>query len=33
LFVVTNLSSALPDADETDVDERAFQLIVDVNDD
>ena len=33
LFVVTNLSSALPDADEMDVDERAFQLIVDVNDD
>lgn len=29
LFVVTNLSNALPDADEVDVHERAFELIVD----
>ena len=29
LFVVTNLSSELPDADETDVSERAFGLVVD----
>jgi hypothetical protein len=29
VFVVTNLSNGLPDADETDVDERAFELIVD----
>jgi len=29
LFVVTNLSNALPDADEADVDQRAFELIVD----
>ncbi|MGD8608156.1 MAG: hypothetical protein PVH21_12745 [Myxococcales bacterium] len=29
LLVVTNLSSGLPDADEADVDERSFQLIVD----
>jgi hypothetical protein len=32
LFVVTNLSNALPDADETDVHERAFELIVDHGD-
>lgn len=29
LFVVTNLSNALPDADEADVYHRAFELIVD----
>ena len=29
LFVVTNLSSALPDADEADVNERAFEIIID----
>jgi len=29
LLVVTNLSNGLPDADEIDVDERAFELIVD----
>jgi hypothetical protein len=29
LFVVTNLSSRLPDADEPDVNERSFELIVD----
>jgi hypothetical protein len=29
LFVVTNLSNGLPDADEADVHERAFELIVD----
>lgn len=29
LFVVTNLSNDLPDADEADVHERAFELIVD----
>jgi len=29
LFVVTNLSSALPDADEADANERAFELVVD----
>jgi hypothetical protein len=33
LFVVTNLSSALPDADEAEVNERAFELIVDRSDD
>jgi len=33
LFVVTNLSNALPDADQADVNERAFELIVDRNDD
>jgi hypothetical protein len=33
LFVVTNLSNALPDADEPDVHERAFELIVDRVDD
>jgi hypothetical protein len=32
LFVVTNLSSALPDADEADVNERSFELIVDRTD-
>jgi hypothetical protein len=32
LFVVTNLSSTLPDADEPDVSERAFELIVDRGD-
>ena len=31
LFVVTNLSNALPDADQTDVHQRAFELIVDRN--
>jgi hypothetical protein len=29
LFVVTNLANGLPDADEADVSERAFELIVD----
>lgn len=29
LFVVTNLSSRLPDADEPDANERAFELVVD----
>jgi hypothetical protein len=29
LWVVTNLSSAVPDADEAEVDERSFELIVD----
>lgn len=29
LFVVTNLSSRLPDADEPDANERSFELIVD----
>ena len=33
LFVVTNLSNALPDADEPDVNERAFELIVSRADD
>lgn len=33
LFVVTNLSSTLPDADEPDVSERAFELIVDSSQD
>jgi hypothetical protein len=33
LFVVTNLSDALPDADEADVNERAFELIIDRSDD
>ena len=33
LFVVTNLSNALPDADEPDTSERAFQLTVDRSDD
>ena len=33
LFVVTNLSNTLPDADEPDVSERAFELIVDRNND
>jgi hypothetical protein len=33
LFVVTNLSNTLPDADEADVSERAFELIVDRSDD
>jgi hypothetical protein len=33
LFVVTNLSNGLPDADEPDVHERAFELIVDRADD
>jgi hypothetical protein len=33
LFVVTNLSHALPDADEVDVNERSFELIVDRSDD
>ena len=33
LFVVTNLSSDLPDADEADVNERAFELIVDRSND
>jgi hypothetical protein len=33
LFVVTNLSNALPDADEPDTSERAFQLTVDRSND
>ncbi|MFW2388516.1 MAG: hypothetical protein ACN4G0_09285 [Polyangiales bacterium] len=33
LFVVTNLSDGLPDADEAEVHQRAFELIVDVADD
>ena len=33
LFVVTNLSNGLPDADEADVNERSFELIVDRNND
>ncbi len=33
LFVVTNLSNTLPDADELDVNARAFELIVDRRDD
>jgi len=33
LFVVTNLSNALPDADDADVSERSFELIVDHADD
>ena len=33
LFVVTNLSNTLPDADEPDVNKRAFELIVDRNND
>ena len=32
LFVVTNLSNALPDADEADVNQRSFELIVDRSD-
>jgi hypothetical protein len=32
LFVVTNLSNTLPDADEADTSERAFELIVDRSD-
>jgi len=32
LFVVTNLSNGLPDADEPEVHQRAFELIVDRND-
>jgi len=31
LFVVTNLSSALPDADDAEVDGRSFELIVDTS--
>jgi hypothetical protein len=33
LFVVTNLSNGLADADEADVSQRAFELIIDRNDD
>jgi hypothetical protein len=32
LFVVTNLSNALPDADEAEVNQRSFELIVDRSD-
>ena len=32
LFVVTNLSAALPDADDADVNQRSFELIVDNSD-
>ena len=33
LFVITNLSNGLPDADEADVSQRAFELIIDRSDD
>jgi hypothetical protein len=32
LFVVTNLSNELPDADEPEVHQRSFELIVDHGD-